>query len=839
MPNPGQILQERYRIVSELGRGGMGAVYKAVDSRLNIYVALKELTAQTDLDTNTLQDLRDQFRQEATILARLSHPHLVGVTDFFQEGRNVYLVMQYVEGMSLSDIIKRDGALREDQVLVWAAQLLDAISYIHSHGIIHRDIKPQNIIINPNGQAILVDFGLVKLWDPNDPKTRTAVRGIGTPQYSPPEQYETTAGHTGPRSDIFSLGATLYHALTGQSPPTATLRIASPEEYVGIRAVQNSVSPRTATVIERAMELARTKRWGTAAEMASGLGLHANDWGSPQTSQDPSQMNNQKADSRTRVMRGGSGKRQKRMPVWALVLGLATVAVIVGGALVIAGILLFDLQEPIMAMFKPGVTPTSTVVVSTTNTLSPTETPTGTTTSEPTGTATSTPTATSSPTATSETQPTATLTPTPTPTETPKPTVESTATSTQEVQPSPTTEVVSSGALIGFENFGTWQRGDQPYGEFVQSQDRAKDGAYSTKLTYDFPNVADDYVVFSQVNTIGGQPNKFSVWVYGDGSGHYLNLWIQDAANEMWSVHMGAIPGAGWQELKGDLVPNLPWPNGHISGPDNEKVDYPVRFYAFVLDRPASGSGKGTIYIDKLTAWSDAASAPQTTQVAVKPTSTEKAVVSPPPSGEVGRIIFTGEAGGVYTLYSTDPGWNQPVEIGQTDLNKSTCSGSTASTLAGQTFNLYSTARCSLTERTDVCGSPDAKWQLITAFQEGWTYAVLVKNVNTNAEEWYYQGKLNTTYDIAWSPNSQYVTFGVNQAVNVIRAGVGGYQGLIGYYNEDWLPQFSPDGSMLLYLKPEGSAGNSDAFIVGLDGSGEKNLTKAPNMAKLCPRWQG
>ena len=149
MLQPDHVLQERYTIISELGRGGMGAVYKASDMRLNISVALKELTAQVDLDTSTLQDLRNQFRQEANVLARLNHPHLVGVTDFFQEGRNVYLVMQFVEGMSLSDIINRDGALREDQVLIWANQLLDAVSYCHSQGVIHRDIKPQNIIINP------------------------------------------------------------------------------------------------------------------------------------------------------------------------------------------------------------------------------------------------------------------------------------------------------------------------------------------------------------------------------------------------------------------------------------------------------------------------------------------------------------------------------------------------------------------------------------------------------------------------------------------------------------------------------------------------------------------
>ncbi len=614
MLNPGQSLQGRYRIVMELGRGGMGAVYKAEDTRLNIFVALKEFTAQNDLDTTKLQDLREQFKQEATILARLSHPHLVSVTDFFQEGRNVYLVMQFVDGLSLSDIIKRDGALREDQVLIWTTQLLDAVAYCHSNGIIHRDIKPQNIIIKPDGQAVLVDFGLVKLWNPNDPRTRTAVRGIGTPQYAPPEQYESTAGHTDPRSDLFSLGATMYHALTGQSPPTATLRIASPEEFKSIRSMQHTVSSRTAAAIERAMELARSKRWNTSGDMATGLGVQIKNWGTGRTYQEKSQDNDGKTDTlpgfKTDGLRGQA--KQRQLPVWAWVLGVGGAVVIGGGVLIVAGILLFGLQDPIMAMFKPAMTPTLTPVSLVadlpTNTLSPS--PDSTVTLEPTATLTASDTPTMTPSATTESSPAATLTPTPsstptftltpTPTQTPQPTAEPANTNTPGITPSATVEVVASGTLISFESFGSWRRGDQPYGEFIQSQDQVKDGAFSAKLTYDFPQVADDYVVFSQVNPVSGQPTEFSAWVYGDGSGQFLNLWIQDANDEMWSVHMGVIPGAGWKKLTGKLAPDLPWPNGHIYGPENGKVDYPVRFYAFVLDRPADGPGQGVIYIDTL-----------------------------------------------------------------------------------------------------------------------------------------------------------------------------------------------------------------------------------------------
>ena len=214
----GQVLQNRYRVVSLLRKGGMGAVYRAWDTRLNIPIALKELIPQPGLDLHTLAQLRQQFQHEATILASLNHPHLVDVTDFFEEGGNSYLVMRLIEGETLAERIERQKALLEEEVLVWASQLLDALAYCHSQGVIHRDVKPQNVIIRPDGRVVLVDFGLVKLWDPGDPRTKTAMRGMGTPEYAPPEQYDMGPGHTDPRCDIYGLGATLYHALTGQAP---------------------------------------------------------------------------------------------------------------------------------------------------------------------------------------------------------------------------------------------------------------------------------------------------------------------------------------------------------------------------------------------------------------------------------------------------------------------------------------------------------------------------------------------------------------------------------------------------------------------------------------------
>jgi formylglycine-generating enzyme required for sulfatase activity/tRNA A-37 threonylcarbamoyl transferase component Bud32 len=301
MLTTGTVLQNRYRIVSLLGQGGMGAVYRAWDTRLNVPVALKEMVPQPGLDARTLAQLRQQFQQEATVLARLNHSHLVDVTDFFEEGGNAYLVMKFIEGESLADRIAREGPVSESEVLLWAGQLLDALAHCHSRGVIHRDIKPQNVVITPEGQAVLVDFGLVKLWDPRDPRTRTAMRGMGTPEYAPPEQYGIQPGHTDPRSDLYSLGATLYHALTGQAPLTANDRVATPGQFVPVRGSNPRVSRETEAVVLRAMELPLVNRFQSAAEMRDTLG------GRPPVP-----------------------AWQKRIPVWRWVAAVVAAALLVG-----------------------------------------------------------------------------------------------------------------------------------------------------------------------------------------------------------------------------------------------------------------------------------------------------------------------------------------------------------------------------------------------------------------------------------------------------------------------------------------------------------------------------
>ena len=322
----GQMLQNRYRVASPLGQGGMGAVYRAWDTRLNVPVALKEMVPQTGLDPYTLAQLRQQFQQEATILARLDHPHLVRVTDFFEEAGNAYLVMNFVEGENLAERIEREGAQPEGHMLEWAGQLLDALGYCHSQGVIHRDVKPQNVIIRSGGRAVLVDFGLVKLWDPHDPRTKTAMRGMGTPEYAPPEQYDVGLGHTDPRSDVYSLGATLYHALTGQAPPTATQRIASRSAFRPPRGLNQRISPATETAVLRAMELTVEDRFPTAQAMATALGLGSRQPAPPAPPVRPKRERTKKLSE----PQPPAPVQRKRVPVWAWAVGgLAVLALVV------------------------------------------------------------------------------------------------------------------------------------------------------------------------------------------------------------------------------------------------------------------------------------------------------------------------------------------------------------------------------------------------------------------------------------------------------------------------------------------------------------------------------
>jgi hypothetical protein len=193
----------------------------------------------------------------------------------------------------------------------------------------------------------------------------------------------------------------------------------------------------------------------------------------------------------------------------------------------------------------------------------------------------------------------ATATPTPTaipttpaPTATPEPTK---ATAQVSVQPAPL------GIFQDFESPSTWKRGDQPYGEFARSTGQVRSGSYAGQLSYDFPSANNDYVVFLQSRALAGEPNAISAWVYGDGAGHFLNVWLKDARGQTWGMSFGQVKHTGWQEMTAYIDPSQPWPSGPISGPDNGVIDYPISFQALVLDDGSDNyRGRGTIYIDDL-----------------------------------------------------------------------------------------------------------------------------------------------------------------------------------------------------------------------------------------------
>ncbi len=251
----GEILRDRYKIREQIGQGGTGSIYLAEDTRLQGRLcALKEVEHNQALPIDVFKQAREQFFREASVLARLDHPNLPKVSDFFSEGPRDYLVMDFVPGRDLRERMqearRHKTFLSEKEVLRWAVQIADALSYLHhqSPPIIHRDIKPSNLKITPNGLIKLVDFGLVKIMAP-DEVTITIIHGQGTAQYTPLEQYGGDDTHTDSRADIFSFGATLYHLLTNEPPTEARKRFLDNRSLV----LPRELNPHLSSHVEKAI----------------------------------------------------------------------------------------------------------------------------------------------------------------------------------------------------------------------------------------------------------------------------------------------------------------------------------------------------------------------------------------------------------------------------------------------------------------------------------------------------------------------------------------------------------------------------------------------------------
>lgn len=597
---------DRYIIKSELGRGGMATVYLAHDPRFGRDVALKLLPHYANDAIS-----RGRFQREARTIAGLEHRAIVPVYDFGEDNEMLFLVMRLMSGGSLADRIHQ-GPISLQETGEILQRIASALDYAHRQGIVHRDLKPGNILFDQNNAAYLADFGIAKLLEAQTTFTGSAI--VGTPAYISPEQVTSSRVIDG-RADVYSLGAILFEMLTGQMP----YRAETPMQVYMKHALDppprlleaNAHLPSyLQVVIDKAMAKSPDDRFNTAGAMVEALLNPAKaaaiqpvpptaKYPPPAPPIIPSPSQPKPARGRTGwlltgllmiLLLGGTavtaylyGTGALFRPTPAATSSMASQVPLTNGATLPALVAVTETED------LGAAAPTSESI--TTPTLAPTFTP------APTETATYTPTPSRTPTRTPIPRPTATPTPRP-PTATPSRTATATI-----VIPS------TAGLIYNFEASNvSWRRGNQPYGELIRSNEQVRNGSWAGKLSYDFPAVSDNYVVFLAQPTliIGGEPTGIRAWIYGDNAGHFLNLWVIDADNEVRQYTFGRINFTGWRQITAWFDEEAEWPNGHISGPDDGQLKFPVRLYAIVFDSTDGQASKGEIYLDDLSGTADA-----------------------------------------------------------------------------------------------------------------------------------------------------------------------------------------------------------------------------------------
>lgn len=678
----GTVLRDRYRLERLLGRGGMADVYLAFDLRRQVHIAVKLLREDLAEDPEFLQ----RFQREAEALARLDHPYIVRFYSFERQRPIAFIVMDYVPGITLrTRLLEAGGPLPLAEVTQILRQIGSALQYAHNEGFIHRDIKPGNIMLRPDGSALLSDFGIARAVA----AMTMTMAPLGTPAYMSPEQI---LGHEAdPRTDVYCLGVVLYEMVTGRRPfagdsGTGTMsaeRVRAEHLHVpprDPRSLNPSLPTAASQVILRALAKNPAQRWPNmtalvqAWEAAVGAPQAADASSSPAARLNripvtgpvtpPRQREPLTAPPAVAPAPKRSGLSWLLWVVAALfaVLFLVVVAVLFrslsssgsADASAVAQQQTLDArtqqtaialaadwstatasasgqqqpagepnpsqEQPTSAPTEPAATPTPLAAATAADeaaTVAAADAQ-AKLTAEAEALLQATATAAAAETAAREAQDAAATeqarlaeeqtaataaAATAAADATAKAEAEATAVSAAATATAQAAASEPPGVLTGFESSLAWRRGDEPYGDLVRGSEQVHSGSYSGKLAYAFPAVNNNYVVFSPRPAIGmgGTPAGISAWVYGDGSSHFLNAWVQDSAGEVRQYTFGQITFVGWQQVYAPFDEQAGWPNSHISGPDSGSLDYPVSLYAIVLDGVPDGqASSGAIYIDDI-----------------------------------------------------------------------------------------------------------------------------------------------------------------------------------------------------------------------------------------------
>jgi len=729
----------------------MADVYLAFDMRRQARVAIKILREDLAEDPDFVR----RFTREAQALARLDHPNIVRFYSFEQEGTAAFIVMDYVPGSNLQHRLKEAGrALPVEEVTVVLRMIGSALQYAHNEGYVHRDIKPGNIMLRDDGNALLSDFGIARA---TEGATATTVV-LGTPAYMSPEQILGRLPDR--RTDIYSLGIVLYEMVTGRRPFSgdekgltgtgtiarlreAHLKLAPPDP----RQFNPDLSPGLAAVILRALAKNPEDRWPDIIRMvqawqaATGVipktgAVQAVAGATPHPTSRPitgtPAPRASVATPRARTPAAGAPpaafspdvypappppvvrprQRPRSTTTWVAVGGVLAVALIALALwrwiLPMAGITLrpaptalpADLPATASALVAansaataeaqaqasaaatdearatseaaaPWLTVTAEWRVATIQAQATAEglaaehatatvgalaaqqaqdaVVTGTAQAgravEQTATAAAGASVRAATTAEARSVAQAQATTASRATATAQAVVNAQATAARKAAAVAPTPVPSRpGIVVDFERDLAWRRGDQPYGQLDRSAEQVHAGGYAGRLRYDFPAVTDNFVVFlaQPLIALPGEPAGLAAWVYGDGSGHFLNAWIQDATDEVRQYTFGRITHSGWQQMVAPFDESRGWPNSHISGSDDGKLTYPVSLRGLVLDGVPDGqASSGVIYLDDIaTSAQPVASGPAPpTPVAAAPGATPTAPAQAP-AGLSGRIAF-------------------------------------------------------------------------------------------------------------------------------------------------------------------------------------------------------